>query len=215
MRQEPGKRGLRRLSAPLHARLKRTVAASSSLGSPPHPTTPHTHPHIPTHIHLSCLVLRPPAALELIRQAGNVAMSLTMSAIVPVTILAFTARRAGRLQGLLPRNAPAGTFRTACLVHLLALPCNPPGCSYRPLHPLPCLAGPAALPAPCTPAGPAVCAGCRGATGGADALQRARVAARAVAELEAVGGQRRRWQGGPSAATQAVVGGGRGCFPAD
>lgn len=30
------------------------------------------------------------SALELIRQAGNVAMSLTMSAIVPVTILAFT-----------------------------------------------------------------------------------------------------------------------------
>ncbi|PSC68097.1 CRT (chloroquine-resistance transporter)-like transporter [Micractinium conductrix] len=30
------------------------------------------------------------AALELIRQAGNVAMSLTMSAIVPVTVLAFT-----------------------------------------------------------------------------------------------------------------------------
>ncbi len=35
------------------------------------------------------------AALELIRQAGNVAMSLTMSAIVPVTILAFTVGWAG------------------------------------------------------------------------------------------------------------------------
>lgn len=42
-------------------------------------------------------LLAPPlAALELIRQAGNVAMSLTMSAIVPVTILAFTVGGAGQ-----------------------------------------------------------------------------------------------------------------------
>lgn len=45
------------------------------------------------------------AALELIRQAGNVAMSLTMSAIVPVTILAFTVGWAGL--GLTAGASPA------------------------------------------------------------------------------------------------------------
>lgn len=182
------------------------------------PTPPHHAPHPPTHTSthspfLSCFASPCSAGADPAgRQCGHEPDYVChRSRHNP----SFHGKKGGAPARRVAPQRTCRPLQTACFgVHLLALPCNPPGCSYRPLHPLPCLAGPAALPAPCTPAGPAVCAGCRGATGGADALQRARVAARAVAELEAVGGQRRRWQGGPSAAAQAVVGGGRACFPA-
>ena len=76
-------------------------------------------------LHCPCLLRRCfRAALELIRQAGNVAMSLTMSAIVPITVLAFTVIVDGGGGGALQ----AWDWRPADKMHRLPSLHSPPPC---------------------------------------------------------------------------------------